>query len=171
MRGTAPIASGFAARDRSHHSLPILDSAGDHPKERMCAWSCDVAEFREPIRIAGSELSLKVMPLVLELAAIHGYATGAPVSIDFRRHEGIAAGVGFRQHDVKVHPDAVHGSWLGTKAIELRVAPIALRPPAQYRLSEQGFPPDRDQAPPVEVTGVQAPESHAKGRPGPTSRP
>jgi hypothetical protein len=63
----------------------------------------------------------------------------------------------------KICIDSVARRCVRPKALQLWMVPIALCLPTQYRASQQGFAPQRNQSLRIKVLRVDCPESHVTG--------
>ena len=116
----------------------------------------DAAELRGG---ALADLRAEVPPLVLELAAGHREDRARAHGADAAAVEAVAAAGGLVGDAGEVLVDGRDGSAGGAEALELRVVAVAARPAAQNGAGEQALAPEGDEAPGVEVRGVEAPDA------------
>lgn len=128
----------------------------------------DPFEGTAPLGAAELELGLEELPLVGKLSLTHlerrgmngPRRRGLPAPVDARGVEGIAATLrlGIDLLEIASHG----GGWRGTcpKALELRVGAVAAGAPCEHRLREKRLAPECNEAPRIQVAGMEAPESH-----------
>jgi hypothetical protein len=105
----------------------------------------------------------QVLPFEIELATGDGEALRSSRATDLCRGEAIAAVRSFFVDDVQIFGDGAERRRMFAEAQQLGMALIALRLSPQYGLGQQGFAPQGDEAAPIEVFGMEAPESHLSG--------
>lgn len=151
--------------------FPRLDFAGYRTKEGMGKRIKGMIEERERGRSTFGKLPGEQAPLVAELS--HGHLEEAPALvvihqprrtpwIDAVLVECVAPAPRLRQHDLQIASNGGAGIRDGKKTLELRVMSVASRPAGDDGLSEKCLAPESDNSLWIEVTRVQAPQSHAR---------
>jgi hypothetical protein len=124
----------------------------------MRPWSLEAGQPGLPPGIAGSQLLRQATPFELQLTASDRETAGRPSATDPRGGKTVATAHGLVVDDSQILGDAAHGTRVVPEPAQLRVMGVPLRPPPQYGLGEQAFPPQRNETAGIQVAGMQAPE-------------
>ena len=140
--------------------LPGFDFSRDGGKEGMGLRLVDGLQGVTAIGIADEELLQKVLPLVAELPAGYGDGELRAATADLRCVKTVAASLRFPTDPLQVGGDRPRGVRVASEADQLRVAPVPPGRPPQDRLRQERLAPEGDQPRPIQVSRMQAPETH-----------
>ncbi len=146
--------------------LPLPHRPGNNPEERMLIRTFDLDVFRQQSGSAPGQLCLEMPPLVEQLAACLHNADRRPAFSDFTSVECIAPPHGLGMNGGKISRDCGNGIRMLPKTRKLRMMQISPGPAAQDGLSQQPFPPEAQQALPVQILRIYGPNSHRSTRKG-----
>lgn len=122
----------------------------------------DMGESREDRGRAMLQFLLQVGPFVQQLSPGFFHLRGPRRPQNSGPIETIAARFRFIGNPMEKRGDRFQGRNVILETRQLRMPGIAARPAADYFLSQQRFPPGRDQPRRVEITRMQSPKSHAR---------
>ena len=111
--------------------------------------------------ISPGQLLQQVVTLEDELAGGHPDEGRRVEGTDPGRIESVASPLGFEQDAAEIGGDRRRGVRLEAKSVELGVATVAARLTGEDLPREQSLAPEGNQATPVQVAGVKAPESQS----------
>jgi hypothetical protein len=139
----------------------MLDATGDHPKKRMNPRALQIGEPRTPFRVALIEFCHQMPPLELDLTAGNRQVAGGAIRGNPFGRESESSPDRILMNETQVFGNESDRRPLLAKPSQLRVMDIAARAAAEYRLRKKRFTPQGNQTTRVEITRVQAPESHS----------
>ena len=102
-----------------------------------------------------------MLPLKRQLSPRGRHLEPRPERSDFAAIERVPPRRGLNQDRPKISIDRAEWQSLRAKALELRMVAIAPGLSSEDCASKQAFAPERDQAPGVEILGMNGPESHS----------
>jgi hypothetical protein len=139
--------------------FPRTNAARDQAKKRVRLRALSVPKCTSQGRAPATELGLKVMPLVFELADRFRKTHLGTGAAKLRAIELEAATPRLRVNMEEVRVDERDGVRPGLKSAKLGMMAIAARPPKKHLTGKERFPPERREALRVEVTRMDGPES------------
>lgn len=93
----------------------------------------------------------QVRSLELQLTRGDRHPFGFRSRVDPGTIEPITAPLGFREHAPEIGADGGRGFRMGAESVQLRMMPVSPCDASEHALGEQGFAPERNEAPGIEI--------------------
>lgn len=151
------VFQGFSLSGRA--DFPSANAASNQPKQRMGFRAHDPLEGPRQGRAPAAELGPQVPPLVIDLSdGLRKPRSGARPA-ELAAVEGKSAALGLGENVKEIAVDEGERVGPGLEAAKLGVMAIPARAAEKDLSSEKRFPPERCEAPGVEIPRMDRPES------------
>jgi hypothetical protein len=144
------------------HPLPVPDATGHESKEWVSARPCYASKTAKSSGIASVEFPPQMFPLEEQLTPRLKEPAREPTVRHLPGVERITSFDRLSQNAGEVGSDRPRRVRRRPEPEELGVMAVTPGRPSQDFLSQEPFPPNRNESPGVEITGMECPEPHVR---------
>ncbi len=140
--------------------FPHRDFTGDNPKQGVNSGLGSNRQLGQPPWIADFKFAREVYPFILDLAAGDGKGLNISPFANLAAIETIATMASLCMNSAEIGGDGCAGTRRFKKSHQLWVMLVATRPSQDHCLCQKCFSPQRDQAPGIQILGMERPKTH-----------
>jgi len=147
------------------HPFPIPGRAIPHSEERMRLWILDQLKCEVVLIVTKPKFAFEMLPFIQKLSIGFHERSGKVRPGYLFSIEMITPGDGFLEDVTQIGGNDRDRPRMLPKPDQLRVMTVARRPSLQHFLSQQCFPPDRNQSFCIEIPRMDSPQSQRYSAP------